>query len=83
MSDLEAVAALSPERLERLFPLCVGRPVSRLVSGRQYSVLVIVAFLDNGANFVLFFMSVQDHHEPQKSHSLTLENSSFSSHSRN
>ncbi len=51
--DLEALAALGPERLEGLLPLRVRGPVVGSVAGGEDLVLILVSFLDNGADFVL------------------------------
>ncbi len=51
--DLEALAALGPQRLEGLLPLRVGGPVVGGVAGGEDLVFILVSFLDNGADFVL------------------------------
>lgn len=51
--NFEATASFGPQSFQRLLPFGIGGPFRWCVSGGQDSVLVVVALLDNCANFLL------------------------------
>lgn len=53
MVDFETAASLAAQAFEGLFPFDIGGPFGGCVSWREHSVLVLVAFLYNCADFLL------------------------------
>lgn len=54
VADAQALASLAAQGLEGLLPLRVGGPVVGGVSGGEDLVFVVVSFLDDGADFILW-----------------------------